>query len=209
MIKRSLLLSLLLAATAAQAQDKAAAQPDMAKAKQTAEQVCAACHGADGNSQIPANPKLAGQHAEYLLKQLRNFKSQDGKPAERVNGIMGGMVAALSDDDMKGLAAHFASQEQKPESAKNKASIELGQRLWRAGDLKRGIPACAACHGPAGNGMPSQYPRVGSQFGSYIEAQMLAFKKGERANNPIMTDIAKRMSDNDIKTVSNYISGLR
>ena len=109
MIKRSLLLSLLLAATAAQAQDKAAAQPDMAKAKQTAEQVCGACHGADGNSQISANPKLAGQHSEYLLKQLRNFKSVDGKPAERVNGIMGGMVAALSDDDMKGLAAHFAA----------------------------------------------------------------------------------------------------
>ena len=209
MIKRSLLLSLFLATTAAQAQDKAAAQPDMAKAKQTAEQVCGACHGTDGNSQIPANPKLAGQHAEYLYKQLTNFKSEGGKPAERANAVMGGMVAALSADDMKGLAAYFAGQKLNPEAAKNKASIELGQRLWRAGDLKRGIPACAACHGPAGNGMPSQYPRVGSQFGSYIEAQMLAFKKGERANNPIMTDIAKRMSDNDIKTVSNYISGLR
>ena len=180
MIKRSLLLSLLLAATAAQAQDKAAAQPDMAKAKQTAEQVCAACHGADGNSQIPANPKLAGQHAEYLLKQLRNFKSQDGKPAERVNGIMGGMVAALSDDDMKGLAAHFASQEQKPESAKNKASIELGQRLWRAGDLKRGIPACAACHRAKTARRPSSEPG---------RAQVLAALDGVNAES---VELARR-----------------
>lgn len=211
MIKRSLLLSLLLAATAAQAQDKAAAQPDMAKAKQTAEQVCAACHGADGNSQIPANPKLAGQHAEYLLKQLRNFKSQDGKPAERVNGIMGGMVAALSDDDMKGLAAHFASQQLKPESAKNKASIELGQRLWRAGDLKRGIPACAACHGPAGAGLPAQYPRLSGQFADYTEAQLKSFRAGERANDPakMMRTIALKMTDPEIKAVSDYAAGLR
>jgi cytochrome c553 len=103
MIKRSLLLSLLLATGAVQAQDKAAAQPDLAKAKQTAEQVCGACHGADGNSQIPVNPKLAGQHAEYLYKQLKNFKSEGGAPAERANPIMAGMAAGLSDADMQGL----------------------------------------------------------------------------------------------------------
>lgn len=211
MIKHSLLLSLLLATGAVQAQDKAAAQPDLAKAKQTAEQVCGACHGTDGNSQIPTNPKLAGQHAEYLNKQLRNFKSEGGKPAERANPIMGGMVAALSEDDMKGLATYFAGQQLKPESAKNKASIELGQKLWRAGDIKRGIPACAACHGPAGAGLPAQYPRLSGQFADYTEAQLKAFRAGERANDPakMMRTIALKMTDPEIKAVADFAAGLR
>lgn len=211
MIKHSLLLSLLLATGAVQAQDKAAAQPDLAKAKQTAEQVCGACHGTDGNSQIPTNPKLAGQHAEYLNKQLRNFKSEDGKPAERANPIMGGMVAALSEEDMKGLATYFAGQQLKPESAKNKASIELGQKLWRAGDIKRGIPACAACHGPAGAGLPAQYPRLSGQFADYTEAQLKAFRAGERANDPakMMRTIALKMTDPEIKAVADFAAGLR
>lgn len=211
MIKHSLLLSLLLATGAVQAQDKAAAQPDLAKAKQTAEQVCGACHGTDGNSQIPTNPKLAGQHAEYLNKQLKNFKSEGGKPAERANAIMGGMVAALSEDDMKGLATYFAGQQLKPESAKNKASIELGQKLWRAGDIKRGIPACAACHGPAGAGLPAQYPRLSGQFADYTEAQLKAFRAGERANDPakMMRTIALKMTDPEIKAVADFAAGLR
>ena len=211
MIKHSLLLSLLLATGAVQAQDKAAGQPDLAKAKQTAEQVCGACHGTDGNSQIPVNPKLAGQHAEYLNKQLRNFKSEGGKPAERANPIMGGMVAALSEDDMKGLATYFAGQQLKPESAKNKASIELGQKLWRAGDIKRGIPACAACHGPAGAGLPAQYPRLSGQFADYTEAQLKAFRAGERANDPakMMRTIALKMTDPEIKAVADFAAGLR
>ena len=211
MIKRSLLLSLLLATGAVQAQDKAAAQPDLAKAKQTAEQVCGACHGADGNSQIPVNPKLAGQHAEYLYKQLKNFKSEGGAPAERANPIMAGMAAGLSDADMQGLSRYFAGQTLKPESAKNKASIDLGQKLWRAGDVKRGIPACAACHGPAGNGIPAQYPRIGGQFAEYTEQQLKAFRSGERANDPnkMMRAVADKMSDAEIKAVSDYIAGLR
>ncbi len=211
MIKHSLLLSLLLATGAVQAQDKAAAQPDLVKAKQTAEQVCGACHGTDGNSQIPTNPKLAGQHAEYLNKQLKNFKSEGGKPAERANAIMGGMVAALSEDDMKGLATYFAGQQLKPESAKNKASIELGQKLWRAGDIKRGIPACAACHGPAGAGLPAQYPRLSGQFADYTEAQLKAFRAGERANDPakMMRTIALKMTDPEIKAVADFAAGLR
>jgi len=211
MIKHSLLLSLLLVTAAVQAQDKAAAQPNLAKAKQTAEQVCGACHGTDGNSQIPANPKLAGQHAEYLDKQLRNFKSEGGKPAERANPIMGGMVAALSEDDMKGLSTYFAGQQLKPESAKNKASIELGQKLWRAGDIKRGIPACAACHGPAGAGLPAQYPRLSGQFADYTEAQLKAFRAGERANDPakMMRTIALKMTDPEIKAVADFAAGLR
>ncbi|WP_374486736.1 cytochrome c [Zoogloea sp.] len=211
MIKRSLLLSLLLATGAVQAEEKASAQPDLAKAKQTAETVCVACHGADGNSQIPTNPKLAGQHAEYLAKQLRNFKSQDGKPAERANPVMGGMAAPLSDDDIKGLAAYFAGQQLKPEAAKNKASIELGQKLWRAGDLKRGIPACAACHGPAGAGLPAQFPRLSGQFADYTEAQLKAFRAGERANDPnkMMRTIALKMTDPEIKAVADFAAGLR
>ena len=211
MIKHSLLLSLLLATGAVQAQDKAAAQPNLAKAKQTAEQVCGACHGTDGNSQIPTNPKLAGQHAEYLNKQLRNFKSEGGKPAERANPIMGGMVAALSEEDMKGLSTYFAGQQLKPESAKNKASIELGQKLWRAGDIKRGIPACAACHGPAGAGLPAQYPRLSGQFADYTEAQLKAFRAGERANDPakMMRTIALKMTDPEIKAVADFAAGLR
>ncbi|MBT9498958.1 MULTISPECIES: c-type cytochrome [Zoogloea] len=211
MIKRSLLLSLFLTASAVQAQDKAAGQPDLAKAKQTAEQVCGACHGADGNSQIPANPKLAGQHAEYLYKQLKNFKSEGGQPAERANPIMAGMAAMLSDDDAKGVAAYFAGQTLKPESAKNKASIELGQKLWRAGDLKRGIPACAACHGPAGAGLPAQFPRLSGQFADYTEAQLKAFRAGERANDPakMMRTIALKMTDPEIKAVSDFAAGLR
>ncbi|MBS0347013.1 MAG: cytochrome c4 [Proteobacteria bacterium] len=211
MIKRSLLLSLLLATGAVQAEEKASAQPDLAKAKQTAETVCVACHGADGNSQIPTNPKLAGQHAEYLAKQLRNFKSEGGKPAERANPVMGGMAAPLSDDDIKGLAAYFAGQQLKPEAAKNKASIELGQKLWRAGDLKRGIPACAACHGPAGAGLPAQFPRLSGQFSDYTEAQLKAFRAGERANDPnkMMRTIALKMTDPEIKAVADFAAGLR
>ena len=211
MIKRSLLLSLLLAATAVQAEEKAPAQPDLAKAKMTAEQVCGACHGADGNSQVPTNPKLAGQHPEYLAKQLKNFKSVDGKPAERANPVMGGMAAPLSDDDIAGLAAYFGGQTLKPDAAKNKASIELGQKLWRAGDLKRGIPACAACHGPAGAGLPAQFPRIGGQFADYTEAQLKAFRAGERANDPakMMRTIALKMTDPEIKAVSDFAAGLR
>ena len=153
---------------------------------------------------IPANPKIEQQHPEYLVKQLQEFKS-----GKRNNAIMLGMASSLSDQDMKNVAAWFGTQKPKAREAQDPKTMEAGRAIYRTGIASAKVPACMACHGPAGNGMPSQYPRVGSQFGSYIEAQMLAFKKGERANNPIMTDIAKRMSDNDIKTVSNYISGLR
>lgn len=209
MIKRSLLLSLLLVAGSLHAQDKAAA-PDLAKAKQTAEQICAGCHGADGNSQLPANPKLAGQHEEYLLKQLRNFKGGPNGP-ERPNPIMGGMVAALSDADMESLARHFSSQKLQPESAKSKDTISQGQQIWRAGIASKGVPACAACHGPAGAGLPTQFPRLSGQFADYTEAQLKLFRSGERANDPnkMMRLIAIKMTDPEIKAVSDYAAGLR
>jgi len=209
MIKRSLLLSsLLLVAGGLQAQDQA---PDLEKAKQTAETVCAACHSADGNSQLPANPKLAGQHEDYLFKQLREFKGWNGAAPVRENAIMGAMVAGLEEDDMKGLARYFASFELKPESSKSLETMELGQKIWRGGIAAKGVPACAACHGPAGAGLPAQYPRLSGQFAEYSEAQLKSFRDGGRANDPnrMMRAIALKMTDAEMKAVSDYATGLR
>lgn len=217
MIHRSIALSLMLAlAAATQAADKPAAadsaapKVDVAKGQQIAAQICAACHNPDGNSTVAANPKLAGQHAAYLYKQLKNFKAEGGKPAERNNPIMSGMVAALTDQDMLNVAAFYASQTQTGEQAKVPA-IEAAQKLYRAGDAARGLPACAGCHGPAGAGIPAQYPRIGGQFSEYMEAQLKAFRSGERANDPnrMMRAVAAKMSDAEIKAVSDYVAGLR
>lgn len=210
-MKRFMVLPLAFAALSVNAAEQAAAKPDLKKGQQIASQVCVACHGADGNSAAAANPKLAGQISEYLYKQLHNFKGWDGKPAERNNPIMGGMVAALSDEDMKSLAAYFASQTLKPESAKDDKSLELGQKLYRAGDASKGLSACAGCHGPAGAGLPAQYPRLGGQWADYIEAQLKAFRAQERANDPnkMMRTVAIKMTDPEIKAVANYIAGLR
>lgn len=215
MTKRSLLLSLFLAAplaaNLAQAADAPAAKPDLAKAQQIASQICVACHGVDGNSPTSANPKLAGQHAAYLEKQLHNFKAAEGKAAERPNPIMAGMVAGLSEEDMTSLAAYFAGQKLQPEAAKNPETVAMGQKLYRAGDNAKGLPACAGCHGPAGAGLPAQFPRLSGQYAEYTEAQLKAFRAGERANDParMMRMIAIKMTDAEIKAVSDYIAGLR
>lgn len=208
MIKRSLLLSLLLVAGGLQAQDQA---PDLAKAKQIAETLCVACHGADGNSAVSANPKLAGQIPEYLYKQLRNFKGWDGKAPERENAVMSAMVAGLEDADMKSLAHYFAGQQLQPEAATNVETVERGQQIWRAGIAEKGVPACAACHGPAGAGMPAMYPRLSGQFADYTEAQLKAFRDGVRSNDPnqMMRMIALKMTDAEMKAVSDYAAGLR
>lgn len=210
-MKRFVVLPLALAALAVQAEEQVAAKADTAKGQQIASQICVGCHSADGNSVAAANPKLAGQIEDYLYKQLKNFKAADGKPAERQNPVMNGMVAALSDADMKNVAAYFASQKLKPESAKNRQTIEMGQKIYRAGDASKGVPACAGCHGPAGTGIPAQYPRLGGQFAEYIEAQLKLFRSGERANDPnkMMRTIAVKMTDPEIKAVSDYIAGLR
>ena len=196
---------------AAQAVAQGAAKPDVAKGEQIAKQVCAACHAADGNSVAAANPKLAGQFPEYLHKQLVNFKPQGGKKAERDNAIMAGMVANLSDSDMRNVAAYYASQKLRPAAAGSKELAAQGQKLWRGGNAANGVPACAGCHGPDGAGIPSQFPRLAGQFAEYVEAQLKLFRAGGRANDPngMMRGVAARMTDQEIKAVAEYAAGLR
>jgi cytochrome c553 len=184
---------------------------DLAKGQKIATEVCAACHGPDGNSTAPANPKLASQIPEYLTKQLMNFKPGKDNKADRPNNIMAGFAAPLSPDDMRNLAAYYAAQKLKPEKARNKETIDLGQKIYRAGIAEKGVAACAGCHGASGEGIPSQYPQVSGQFADYIEAQLKAFRSGERANDPnkMMQMTTGRMSDAEIKTVSDYVAGLR
>jgi cytochrome c553 len=196
---------------AAQVAAQGAAKPDIAKGEQVAKQVCAACHAADGNSAIAANPKLAGQIPEYLHKQLANFKPKGGKKAERDNAVMAGMVAGLSDSDMRNVAAYYASQKLRPAAATSKELAAQGQKLWRGGNAANGVPACSGCHGPDGAGIPSQYPRLAGQFAEYVEAQLKLFRAGGRANDPngMMRGVAARMSDQEIKAVAEYAAGLR
>ena len=173
---------------------------------------CGACHGVDGNSAIAMNPKLAGQHANYLVKQLTEFKlaSQTGGKEGRNNAVMNGMSAALSKQDIIDLAAYFSSQEATPSEA-SEDSIEQGNKLYVGGDLQRGITACIACHGPKGNGTSlSGFPDISGQHSDYIATQLKAFRSGDRANslNGMMADIAKRMTDKDIEVISSYVAGL-
>lgn len=206
-----LLMLPLAAVTALTHASDASPKPDPLKGQQIAAGVCAGCHSPDGNSQISTNPKLAGQFAEYLVKQLANFKAHGDQPAERANPIMGGMSATLSDDDAKHVAAFYAGQTQKPDTAKSKDTIELGRKIWRAGDASKGLPACAGCHGPSGAGLPAQYPRLGGQFADYTAAQLKAFRDGKRSNDPnqMMRTVASRMSDLEISAVADYAAGLR
>jgi len=184
---------------------------DAAKAQGIAAQVCAACHAADGNSIGPANPKIAGQHPEYLHKQLVDFKGQGGKKPVRENAVMTSMVANLSEADLKNLAAYYAGQKLKPAAAADKELAALGQKVWRGGNAQTGVPACAGCHGPTGAGMPAQYPRVAGQYSEYLAAQLRAFKDGGRVNDPngMMRGVAARMSEREIKAVAEYAAGLR
>jgi cytochrome c553 len=181
------------------------------KAQAIASQVCASCHAADGNSAAAANPKIAGQGVDYLHKQLRDFKAAGGKKPLRESPIMNGMVANLSEADMKGLAAFYSGQALKPAAAADKDLATVGQKLWRGGDMSNGVPACAGCHGPAGAGVPAQYPRLAGQYAEYLAAQLTAFREGKRANDPnsMMRGVAARMSDRQIRAVAEYAAGLR
>lgn len=211
MIRSTALAVLVAASFSASAAEPAKAKPDLAKAKEIAEGVCVACHGADGNSPTPANPIIAGQIPEYLHKQLSNFKAADGKPAVRNNAIMAGMVAALSDEDMKSLSVYFSQQKMKASAAKDEKLLAAGKDLWRKGDFEKGVPACAGCHGPAGAGLPVQYPRLAGQYAEYTLAQLKAFRSHERANDPekMMRVIAAKLSDQQMSAVAEYAAGLR
>jgi len=180
---------------------------DAAKGRTIATQVCAACHGADGNNATPANPKLAGQMPEYLVKQLVNYKAN----TERKNAIMAGMAAPLSNEDMRSLAAFYGEQKAMQGAARDKDSVALGRKLWRGGDVSRGLAACASCHGATGAGIPAQYPRLAGQHAEYTEAQLKLFRSEERANdaNGMMRSIATKMTDKEIRAVSDYVAGLR
>jgi cytochrome c553 len=207
---RAVLAVTVLAFGAGAAHAQQAKKPDLAKGQQIASQACAACHGADGNSTSPANPKLAGQHADYVYKQLVNFVPKEGaKEAERANAVMMGFAMQLSDEDRRNLAAFYASQAKKPSAAKSKESVELGQSIYRAGIPGKQVPSCAGCHGPTGAGIPAQYPRLSGQWAEYTESQLVQFRGGQRKNGAQMTAIAARMSDAEIKAVADYVAGLR
>lgn len=179
-------------------------KPDLAKGEASYGAVCAACHGADGNSGTPAYPKLAQQHPEYLVKQLQEFKS-----GKRNNAIMKGFASALSEEDMKNIAFWATTKKAKPGFAKEKELVSLGERIYRGGIADRQVPACAGCHSPNGAGIPSQYPRLSGQHAEYATAQLTAFRDGVRQNSLQMNQVAAKMNDREIKAVSDYIAGLR
>lgn len=214
-MNRLLLLALMVgpALAAAQAPAPAAnAKADLERGRQLATQVCAACHGADGNSAAPANPSIAGQHADYITVQLAHYKA-----GIRQNPIMQGIAQGMSDDDMRAAALYFSQQKPKGLAARDASLAKLGQALWRGGDSTSGIPACSGCHGPAGAGIPKNYPRVAGQYADYTFTQLQAFRAGQRgndkdgkdANGRIMHTIAKQMSDAQMKAVAEYAAGLR
>ena len=182
---------------------KGPAKPDLAKGGTISQTVCAACHTADGSRGIPTNPILQGQHADYLVKQLTEFKS-----GKRDNAIMKAMASTLSDDDMRNVAAFYASKMAKPGQSKSPATVALGQKIWRGGIAEKSVPACAGCHGPTGAGVPAQYPRLGGQHAEYVSGELTLFRAGKRANNAQMMTIAARLSDAEIAAVSDYVEGL-
>ncbi|MSQ59810.1 MAG: cytochrome c4 [Betaproteobacteria bacterium] len=183
-----------------------AAAGDLQKGQQIASQVCAACHGPDGNSFLGINPHLAGQHADYLVKQIKNYKSGDRKTT-----VMAGMVSPLSDEDIKNVAAYFSTQTPKGAGTKDANGVEMGRKLYRGGNPGTGVAACAGCHSPNGAGIPAQYPRLAGQHAEYVTAQLKAFRGNERANDPnnMMRAIAARMTDKEIEAVAQYISALK
>jgi cytochrome c553 len=184
---------------------KAAGDPEAGKAKST---VCAACHGPTGISNLPINPNIAGQVPGYIEAQLKAFKS-----GERVNAIMAGQAAILSEEDMADLDAYYSSQEPNydmPMSEQDKELAIEGGKIYRGGYEPRGISACMSCHGPSGHGIPKNYPRVSAQHKEYLEQQLLAYKKGERKGyNNIMPEVSFGLSELQIKQLAAYMAGLR
>jgi cytochrome c553 len=165
---------------------------------------CASCHGAGGNSTIVANPKLAAQPQAYIHKQLVDFTTPN-----RQQPVMTTYAKMLSDEEKSNIAAWLSTQQAKPGAAKNKDTVELGRKIYRGGIADRGVAACASCHGATGSGIPAQYPRLAGQHQDYTFTQLQAFKSGARNNSPQMGTLAKRMSDEEMKAVADYIAGLK
>ncbi len=179
-------------------------KPDLAKGSEKYTAMCAACHGADGNSGSPENPKLAGQHPEYLVKQLQDFKA-----GKRKNAVMQGFASTLNDEDMHNIAYWAAAQKQKPGFAKDKDLVALGEKIYKGGIADRQIAACAGCHSPSGAGIPSQYPRLAGQHADYVASSLRAYRDGGRTNNLQMTQVSSKLNDREIKALADYVAGLR
>lgn len=195
----------LLATTSAYA-NPTVVKGDPKAAESIVTQVCAACHAADGNSAAAANPKLAGLNAEYIHKQLTDYKS-----GARKNPVMSGIVSSLSPQDLLNLAAYYGAQQPKPATARDQELALIGQKIYRGGVQGTGVPACASCHGAQGKGIPVQFPRLAGQHADYIYAQLNAFRVEARANDAarMMRNIAARMTDAEMKAVAAYVQGLR
>ena len=190
---------------------QATPNPDLAKGQALAG-VCAGCHGVDGVSPVPTQPNLAGMSWQYIAKQLKYFKS-----GQRDNAIMKGFATTLSDADMKSLGVYFSSMKGRPIGTKDEKLAKTAEKLYRAGDATRGIPACAGCHSPTGAGIPALYPRVGGQHAEYTVAQLTSFRAGTRGmaskedSNPtgkMMMAIAGKLTEAEIKALAEYAAGL-
>lgn len=192
------------------AQDKATSvKADLKRGQEIASSICAACHGVDGNSTLAANPKLSGQDAVYLLKQLNDYAKPADEKSARVNSIMTGILGGISVADRLHVTAYYATQAATPGAAQNRETLLLGQRIYRAGIAEKGVPACYGCHSPTGAGIPTQYPRLSGQHAEYTLAQLKAFNDGTRRNNLPMMQIASRLTAAEMQAVADYVAGLR
>jgi len=208
MLKRSIVLTALAASSLLHAAEPAA--PEQVQAIVTT--LCASCHGPDGNTPLmPEYPKLAGQHPEYLYKQLLDFKAWDDKPPARENATMNAMVMAYSKEEMLGLAQYYARQTLQPAEPKAQETLALGQKIWHYGIPDKAVPACSGCHGNNGAGIPSLYPRLSGQTPDYVVLQLKAFREQQRANDPeqMMRQIANKLTDTEIEALADYAASLR
>ena len=182
---------------------------DAKKGAALAQGLCAACHASDGNSVIPSNPILAGQHYSYLKNQLNYFQVKEGEnKAKRENAVMLGIASGLSSDDIDNLSAYYSQQKIKPSYASNIELAKAGEVVYKAGDDNRGIPSCSSCHGPRGLGVPGQFPRISGQHATYTASTLKSYKNGSRANNNQMMEISSRLTEGQINALAEYLAGL-
>ena len=182
---------------------------DVKKGAALAQGLCSACHASDGNSVIPSNPILAGQHYSYLKNQLNYFQVKEGEDrAKRENAVMLGIASGLSSDDIDNLSAYYSQQKIKPSYASDVELAKAGEVVYRAGDDTRGIPSCSSCHGPRGLGVPGQFPRISGQHATYTASTLKSYKNGSRANNSQMMAISSRLTEGQINALAEYLAGL-